>query len=231
MRAVNALAIAVLLGAPAAAQETATNIVVTTGEAVVQRAPDRAFLVVASEARARSPRDAQRQNADAMKAVRDRLAQAGVAGDAIRTLGVDLQQEFDFPQGRRVPREYVARNTIEVRIDDLARVGDVLDVAVQAGATATSNVRFDLRDRSGAEREALRLAVADARARADAAVAGAGRSIDRIVKIEDARESNVIVPRPMVAGFAKAEAAAAPTPVEAGMIEIRARVTLTAAMK
>ncbi|HMF96959.1 MAG TPA: SIMPL domain-containing protein [Vicinamibacterales bacterium] len=220
-----------LLALPQAAAQEALNVVVTTGEAVVQRAPDRAFVTIASEARAKTSREATRLNAEAMAAVQQRLTQAGIARDAIRTLGVDLQQEFDFPQGRRVPREYVARNTIEVRIDDLARVGDVLDVAVQAGATATSNVRFDLRDRSGAEREALRLAVADARARADAAVAGAGRSIDRIVKIEDARESNVIVPRPMVAGFAKAEAAAAPTPVEAGMIEIRARVTLTAAMK
>jgi len=220
-----------LLALPEAAAQETLNLVVTTGEAVVQRAPDRAFVTISSEARAKASRDAQRLNAEAMAAVQQRLSQAGIAKDAIRTLGVDLQQEFDFPQGRRVPREFVARNTIEVRIDDLARVGDVLDVAVQAGATATSNVRFDLRDRSGAEREALRLAVADARARADAAVAGAGRSIDRVVKIEDTRESNVIVPRPMVAGFAKAEATAAPTPVEAGMIEIRARVTLTAAMK
>jgi uncharacterized protein len=220
-----------LLAAPQAASPEALNVVVTTGEAIVQRAPDRAFVTIASEARAKTSREAQRVNADAMAAVQQRLAQAGIAKDAIRTLGVDLQQEFDFPQGRRVPREFVARNTIEVRIDDLAKVGEVLDVAVQAGAASTSNVRFDLRDRSGAEREALRLAVADARARADAAVAGAGRAIDRIVKIEDARESNVIVPRPMMAGFAKAEASAAPTPVEAGMIEIRARVTLTASMK
>jgi uncharacterized protein YggE len=220
-----------MLAVPQAATQETLNVVVTTGEAIVQRAPDRAFVTIASEARAKTSREAQRLNADAMAAVQQRLAQAGISKEAIRTLGVDLQQEFDFPQGRRVPREYVARNTIEVRIDDLGHVGDVLDVSVQAGATSTSNVRFDLRDRSGAEREALRLAVADARARAEAAVAGAARSIDRIVKIEDARESNVIVPRAMAAGFAKAEASAAPTPIEAGMIEIRARVTLTASMK
>ena len=216
--------------AAAAAQE-ALNVVVTTGEAVVQRAPDRAFVTIASEARARNSRDAQRQNAETMAAVQQRLTQAGIAKDAVRTLGVDLQQEFDFPQGRRVPREYVARNTIEVRVDDLAHVGDVLDVAVQAGATSTGAVRFDLRDRSGAEREALRLAVADARARADAAAAGAGRTIDRIVKVEDSRENAIIVPRAMISTMARAEAAAPPTPVEAGTIEIRARVTLTAAMK
>jgi uncharacterized protein len=224
------VAILMLVASQVAAQEP-LNVVVTTGEAVVQRAPDRAFVTIASEARAKASRDAQRLNAEAMAGVQQRLAQIGIARDAIRTLGVDLQQEFDFPQGRRVPREFVARNTIEVRIDDLARVGDVLDVAVQAGATATSNVRFDLRDRSGAEREALRLAVADARARAEAAVAGAGRAIDRIVKVEDTRDNAVIVPRPMMAGLARADAPVAPTPVEAGTIEIRARVTLTASMK
>ena len=223
------LAVFLLAGAQAATQET-LNVVVTTGEAVVQRAPDRAFVTIASEARAKTSREAQRLNADAMSAVQQRLAQAGIAKDAIRTLGVDLQQEFDFPQGRRVAREFVARNTIEVRIDDLARVGDVLDVSVQAGATSTNNVRFDLRDRSGAEREALRLAVVDARARAEAAVAGAGRMLDRIVKVEDARENAIVMPR-AVMGLAKADASAAPTPIEAGTIEIRARVTLTASMK
>ena len=222
------LAALLIVAAPAAAQET-LNVVVTIGEAVVQRPPDRAFVTIASEVRAKTSREAQRLDAEAMAAVQQRLAQLAIAKDAIRTLGVDLQQEFDFPQGRRVPREYVARNTIEVRVDDLAHVGDVLDAAVQAGATATSGVRFDLRDRSGAEREALRLAVADARARADAAASGAGRGIDRIVKVEDTRESAIIMPRAMMGGVARAEAAQ--TPVQAGTIEIRARVTLTAAMK
>ena len=226
------LAALVLAATTTAAAQEALNVVVTTGEAVVQRAPDRAFVTIGSEARAKTSRDAQRQNADTMSAVRQRLTQAGIASDAVRTIGIDLQQEFDFPQGRRVPREYVARNTIEVRIDDLAHVGDVRDAAVQGGAASSGGVRFDLRDRSGAEREALRLAVADARARADAAAAGAGRTIDRIVKVEDTRDTPVIIPRPMVGVMARAEAAApTPTPVEAGTIEIRARVTLTASMK
>jgi len=234
MRAVIAAAIvAVSASLPAVAQESsaAANVVVTTGEAVVQRPPDRAFVTIASEARARNPRDAQRQNADAMNAVRDRLTQAGVGRDAVRTVGVYLQQEFDFQQGRRIPREWVARNTIEVRIDDLARAGEVLDLAVQGGAASVGGIRFDLHDRAAAEREALRLAVADARARADAAASGAGRAIDRIVKIDDARDVAIAPPRPMMMTLARAEPSQAPTPIDSGEIEIRARVTLTASMK
>ena len=97
---------------------TLQNVVVTSGEAVVRQTPDRAFVTVSVEARARSPRDAQRQNAEAMTAVQQRLDQARVPKDAMRTLGYDLQQEYDFPQGRRVPREIVARNAVEVRVDD-----------------------------------------------------------------------------------------------------------------
>ena len=66
----------------------------------MRRAPDRAFLTVTVEGAGQSPREAQRLNAEAMTAVQQRLAAARVAKDAIRTLGYDLEQEFDFVQGR-----------------------------------------------------------------------------------------------------------------------------------
>ena len=122
----------------------------------------------------------------------------------------------------------MARNSIEVRVDDLPRLGDTLDIAVGAGATSVTGVRFDLKDRSGAEREALQHAVEDARARATAAVAGAGMKIERIVRIEEQR-TNIMPPRPMMA--MRAEAQTASTPMVAGELEIRASVTLTAAIR
>lgn len=205
------------------------NVVVTSGEAVVRHAPDRAFLTVTVEARAKNPRDAQRQNTEAMTAVQQRLTLARVPKDAVRTLGYDLEQEFDFTLGRRVPREFVARNAIEVRVDEIARVGELLDVAVQGGATSVSAVRFDIQDREKIERDALRLAVVDARSRAEAAAAGAGRTVDRIIKIEDAREGGIIAMGRQMMTMKSAEAAQ--TPIEPGLVEIRARVTLTASMK
>ena len=64
----------------------------------------------------------------------------------------------------------------------------------RSGATSLGGVRFDLKDRSRLEREALRLAVADARAKADAIATGAGRTIDRIVRIEEQGVSGGPVP-------------------------------------
>jgi len=228
--------IAALLMAPrpAAAQnppQAPLPTIVTAGEAVVRRAPDRAFITAAVESRAKSPREAQQRNADAMASIQQRLAVAGVPKESVRTLGYTIQQEFDFANGRRVPREYVARNAVEVRLDAIERTGEIIDAVVQAGATSVMGIRFDLRDRQGAEREALRLAVVDARERAEAAAAGAGRSIDRVIRIEDTRQPSVGPPRPMVSLLGGAVDAQASTPIEAGEIEIRAQVLLTVTIK
>jgi uncharacterized protein YggE len=219
--------------APIAAQEPNPNpqtpTIVTVGEATIRRAPDQAFISVSVETHARVPRDAQKQNADGMAAVQQRLADAGIPKDAVRTTGYSIQQEFDFTNGRRVPRDYTARNGVEIRVDAVDRVGEILDAVVQAGATSVTGVRFDVKDRTALERDALRHAVEDARARADALAAGAGRTVDRVIRIDDSRQPR-IGPQPVM----MMRAAAAPdtqTPIETGQIEIHAQVTLTLSIK
>lgn len=217
------------LAVPLAAQQPPPDVpvIVTSGRAIVRRAPDVAYLTLAVEFRARNPRDAQRGNAEAMSGVQKRLIDAGVPRDALRTLGLWLQQEFDIAGGRQVSRGYVARNMLEVRVDDVSRAGEIADAVVQGGATSLNGVRFDLKDRAAAEREAVRAAVADARERAGAAAAGSGATIDRILRIEDTRAESVVPPQ---IAFARAEAPA-DTVVEPGLIELSAHVTLTVSMK
>ncbi|OFW04413.1 MAG: hypothetical protein A3I61_11380 [Acidobacteria bacterium RIFCSPLOWO2_02_FULL_68_18] len=219
-----------LTAVQAAAQQPRDDaLVVTSGEGVVQAPPDRAFVAITAEWRAGSPRDAQRRNADAMSDVQAKLRAAGVPADAIRTVAYDLQQEWDFVNDRRVSRGYVARNTIEVRIDAIERVGDLLEIAVASGAAAVGGVRFDVKDRGRLEREALRLAVADARAKADVAAAAAGRVVARVRRVE---EHGVILAPPMTMAAAReALPASDGPPIAGGQLEVRGRVTLTAELK
>jgi hypothetical protein len=214
----------------AAAPSTEAPVIVTTGEGVVKTTPDRVWITIAAESRAKSPRDAQRANADAMKTVLDKLKALGLPADAIRTAGYDLQPQFDYVNGKQSLREYLARNTVEVRVDEVARAGDVLDAAVGSGATSVSGVRFDLKDRTAAERDALRKAVADARGRADAAAAGAGMHVDRVVKIEEQRVMTP-EPRPVMMTRQAMVAESAVTPMAPGELEVRATVTMTSSIK
>jgi uncharacterized protein YggE len=226
------LLLALLVGvSPALAQDPVTPaslpVVVTTGQATIVAVPDRAFVTIAAESRSRNSAEAQRQNAEAMTAVLHKIQQAGVQKDAIRTIAYDLHPEFDYANGRQTFRNYVARNTIEVRLDDLDRVGPVVDAAATGGATSIGGIRFDIRNRETLERDALRQAVADARARADAAAAGAGRTIDRVVRIEEGGVPEY--PRPMMRMAAADQAAS--TPIAPSSVEIHSRVTLTASLR
>ena len=206
-------------------------VVMALGHATIDRAPDRAFVTFSTETRGAKPDDVQQQNAAAMTRVQDAVTRARVPTDAVRTLGFNLQEEFDWVNGKRVSRGYTASNSVEVRVDDLTTLGGLMDAAVQAGATGVSAVRFDLKDRAGAEREALRLAVADARARADAAAAGANTRVVGIVRIEESGVPRGPTPVPMMRMAMAASDRAPETPVAPGQIEIEASVTLTAALE
>ena len=206
-------------------------VVVASGVATVKRAPDQAFVTFITESRAARPAEAQKLNAQAMAQVQEAVKRAGISADAVRTLSFNLREDVDWVNGKRTSRGYVVSNAIEVRVDKLDDVGRLLDAAVTAGATNVSSIRFELKGRSGAEREAVRLAVADARARADAAAEGAGTKVVSVVRIEETSDRNIPPPMPMMR-MAEARVAAAPeTPVVAGEIEIRATVTLTAAIE
>lgn len=222
-----------MLGATVQGQEPTTrdDVVVATGEGVVKRAPDRAFVVITAESRARQPQAAQEANARTMTAVQARLAEMGFRGELVRTLSVGLQPEYDWADGRQTLRGYVARNAIEVRIDDMTRVGGVIDAAVAAGATQVTNVQFTLRDMGAAEREALTLASRDALARARAMAEGVGREVAKVLRLDESRANEPVPVMMRMDARQMAAEAAPPTPVAAGDIEVRSQVRLTAVLK
>jgi len=206
--------------------------IVSSGDATVRVTPDRAFVTLATEVLAPTPSEAQQKNAAAATSVRGRLKALRLPDDAIKTVSYSLSEEYEFTNNKRVSRGFRAVNQIEIRVDEIARIGEVVDASVQAGAATVSNIRFDVKERAAAERQALKDAVADARARAEAMAAGAGVTLGPIVRIDEESGGGYPIPRPQaMAAPRMAMAEAADMPVSAGEIEIRAHVTLTAAIK
>ncbi|HEY0708797.1 MAG TPA: SIMPL domain-containing protein [Polyangia bacterium] len=236
MKTLAPLAFALLLPfaqLPASAQPAAPNegpVVITSGEGVVKRAPDQAWVTIAAESRAKTPAEAQKLNADAMSSVMQRIKGVGLPAEAVQTAGYELRPEFDYANNRQTLRGYVARNAIEVRVDELPKLGQVLDVAVAAGATSVSGIRFDIKERANAEQSALQRAVADARAQANTAAQAAGMRVERVVRIEVQREPTMPPPRPMVAMRAEMAVSAEP-PIAPGELEVKVRVVMTSAIR
>jgi uncharacterized protein len=221
--------LSLLLCSPAVfAQTPESPQVVVTGEGIVKATPNQALINIGAESRSKVSKEAQQRNAEAMTAVQQKIAAFGIPKDAIKTTAIDLQMEFDYANGRQTPRGYVARNTIEVRVDDLTKLGDVLDAVVASGATMIHGLRFDVKEREQLEAAALQSAVKNAMGKATAVASGAGRAVDRITKIE---ETASMEPRPMMREYAMAARADAQTPVAPGELEIRAHVRVTVSIK
>jgi uncharacterized protein YggE len=234
MKPLTITVLALLMASAASAQTPGTNdapVVVTMGEGVIKRAPDRAWVTIAAESRAKTPAEAQKLNADAMSAVMQKLKGVGLPAEAIRTAAYELRPEFDYANNRQTLRGYVARNAVEVRVDDLPKLGEVLDLAVGAGATSVSGIRFDLKDRASAEQVALQRAVSDARAQADTAAQAAGLRVERVVRIDVHRDTAMPPPRPMMAMRSEMAVMSTEPPMAPGELEIKATVTITAAIR
>jgi uncharacterized protein YggE len=213
----------------------AVPIVVTSGEAVLKRAPDRAWVRVATDAHAPKPVDARRLGAQAMTDVQEALKATGLTADAIRTVSYSLQPETTWNNGRATVTGYVAHNQIEVRVDDLDKLPDVLDAAntPKNVSLTIDGPRFDLKDRETVERQVLSSAVENALARARALADGAKVTLGGIQRIENQTPPSQPIPMPMarsLAGVGGAGGAPA-TPVTPGEIEILARVTVSIAIR
>lgn len=226
-----AFALAFVAAGTAAAQpavETGPGIIVAQGRGSLERAPDQAWVTIAAESRANTPSAAQDLAAQAMSAVLQTLETQSVPDEAIRTTGYTLRPDMQYDDGRARVRGYIALNQIEVRVDDLTQLGAVIDAAGASGATSMSNLRFDVREREALQRDALRLAVEDAMRQAEAMAAGAGRTVGRVVRIEQQGRMAGPPPAPMMA---MREAAMVETPINPGRTQIEANVVLTVAIE
>ena len=217
--------LAAISSAPAAAADAPPPPYIEVGgNAEVKVAPDLARLEFGVTTRAESAATAARDNAARMKRVLEAVRNALGAGAQIGTGTYQLRGEYSAPRDGTPPRVtgYVASNIVRLETRELARVGELVDIATQAGANQVQRIAFDLADASAARRRALREAVLDARAQAQAIAAALDAPLGPVQSVVE-QEVGPIRPYMQDAMMARAEAA---TPIEPGMISVRARVVL-----
>lgn len=229
---------ALVMGGSADAQQTEIRkeprILVVNGTGTVQKAPDRAVIMVAVESRAATAQAAAQANATKMDAIYAALRRNGIIPPKVQTIAYALHPEYAHPDprtGERGPPRvagYVASNNVRVQVDSITRVGAIIDVVITAGANRVENLSFELRDAESARLEALRMAVTKARAEAEVIASAAGQRLGAPLSISSSGGYNP-PPRPMyrMMETAMVDAAAPPTPVEPGNLAVTATVTIT----
>lgn len=200
--------------------------IVVSGTGRVAVVPDVADLRLGVSVTRPTVDAARAEAAATMAAILGAVDGAGVPRRDVRTALLSVQPRYDYRDGKPPTLTgYELANVVEVTVRDLARLGDVVDGTLAAGATSMDSLSFRVDDPAPAEREARILAMAAARARADVLAEAAGLTIDGVTGIVE----GVAVPPP--GPRMKAErmmmAADVATPVEAGSQEVSVSVTVS----
>ncbi|THD84537.1 SIMPL domain-containing protein [Aliigemmobacter aestuarii] len=206
---------------PALADDAAR--ITVTGEGRVDAAPDMATISLGVTTEGKTGAEAMAANTAAQSRVLAQLRGAGIEDRDIQTSGLSLNPNWDYGSSNGSGRitGYTASNMVNVRVRDLARLGEILDASIGEGANTLNGVSFGLIDPAPAMTEARKRAVAEARGIAETLAQASGAELGRILSITEG--GGYGGPAPMF----RAEAAAAePVPVAAGEVSTVATVTI-----
>jgi uncharacterized protein len=207
---------------------SAVPAITVTGTSEVAAAPDRAMLSLGAVVENKQAQEAQKQIAQIMQRVIKDIKAQGIPEDKIRTVGLSLNPVYSHPAPRagqepEAPRivAYRAANTVRVQVDDLERVGGVIDAGIAAGANQLNSLAFDLRDDLKYRKQALQLAAQEARIKAEAIASALNLELGEVLEIrEEGAPAHYPVERRMAAP------SAAGTPIQPGQVQVSASVNL-----
>lgn len=188
--------------------------------------PDQMMLTVSVVTQADTAQQAADDNAARSTVVIDALRKLlGLQAD-LRTVSYSVTPIYKYPSGGTpILSGYSASNSVEVTTTDLSIAGRLIDIAVQAGATTVGSIRFGLKDPQPARQAALKLAVQQAKASAEAMASGLNAHVGAVITIAESSTAAVIN-----SDRSTSTAATVPTPVETGMVQVRASVAIEAAL-
>ena len=191
----------------------------------VEVEPDATEITLAVEARNDDPSTAREAVAENLSSVREALKGIGIEDDSFHSAGYTLREARPYErQEGNVPDHY-ARHTLRVTVNGTDSAGEIIDAAVEGGATTVSDVSFTVSDerRSELKNDALKAAMGNARSQADAVAGAGGISVSGVRSISTASTdvSPVSYDR---AAVEQAAAGGASTSVDPGPVEIDATV-------
>ncbi len=210
-----------------------TRTISVNGTGKVYLTPDIAYVTIGVHTENKDAAQAVAKIMPSRCKVKDALIGMGVDDKDIQTTNFSIYPQQQYDQAGKPTGEinYVVDNQLYVTVRDLEEIGDLLDTVVKAGANSIYGIQFDVADRSKAQSEARKLAVADAQAQAQELAGFAGVTLGAVQTIST---SNSQAPVPMYdkgmgGGMAVSEAAS--VPVSAGQMVLQADVYMVFAIQ
>lgn len=156
------------------------------GEGVVRIAPDQATVTMVFRQRSEALMDAHNAVQRDLQRFQESVVRAGFSRDLVRNGGLRYSPEYAYEQGQ-APRVmgFNAEMTVILRIENIADVPRVMELAIGAGAAEVNPVEYRVSNLAEKQAEARQLAMQAAIARATELAEGFGAKIGAVQNIQE----------------------------------------------
>src|SRR3989344_5564142 len=205
------------------------NQITVSGEGKVYVKPDIALVNLGVTTTGLTTADVIKKNTEKMNAVIKAVKDAGVEEKDIKTTNYSLSPLYNYTEAAgRVFQGYTLDQSIEVKIRDFAKVGDILQQAVAKGANLTNNLQFTIENPEQFKQEARANAVEQAKEKAKNLAEASGIVLGRLVNINESFYPYPLYERAIGLGGGVMESAPS---IQSGQTEITVTVNLTYRVK
>jgi len=195
-----------------------------SGEGKVKVAPDQASISISIETKGTKADDVKRDNDKKMDAVLKFIKSSNIAKEDYQTQRVSLNPNYDYEKKKH---NYIATQTVQILLKDLSKYDVLMEGLVNEGINRIDNVEFKSSKMKELQSDARKLAVKEAKAKAEDFVSVLGQKVGKALLISDNSQSYIPQPRmyAMKSSMAMDESAPRET-LAIGEIEITANVSV-----
>lgn len=144
------------------------HLIKVTGEGELAVQPDTAQVNLGVITESKELIAAQQQNSLEGSKVINSLLSLGIPENQIQSFDYRIESDYDFEQGKQIFRGYKITHILQVKVEDLALIGTVVDTAVKNGVNYVSNVQFTVKNKDSFYQQALSFALNNAIGKAKA---------------------------------------------------------------
>jgi uncharacterized protein YggE len=195
------------------------------GEGKVKVVPDQATILATIETKGNNAKDVKKENDQKMEAVLRFIKKMNLDPADYKTQRVSLNPQYDYEKKKH---SYNATQTVEILLKDLSKYDELMDGLVDQGINRIDNVTFQSSKLAQYQSEARKLAMKEAKLKAEDYVSVLGQKVGRAMTISD--NSQTYYPQPMYAAMKSMEMSDSKAPRETlavGEINITANVSVS----
>ena len=179
----------IMLIALTGCQQGEDNTINVAGDAELTVEPDEAEVWVGVSIVKDTAEEAQTEVNKAINDIIDGLRYKGISENDIETERLNLYEERDWTEDEgSVIKGWRASQTLNVKTEDLTKVGPIVDIAVENGANQINNIQFTLSEEKQQEykKQAIAQATKNAKEKAETIAESLGVKLGGIKTVSEA---------------------------------------------